>query len=171
MPLSRRQMLWLEYRHRVYFPWKVYYELVPNRFWTEKSDLEGKAFTREARTFFPKTVAFLESLPFVGIGRANVMGLRANDAGTVHKDAEPEDQPVPPHFITIAPVTGKRLFLWDDDRRERTPVDGRAVWFNDADYHGVEADPFFRYSIRVDGVFRADFLAELRDHAAASRRA
>ena len=168
VPLSRRQMLWLEYRHRVYFPWSAYYEMVPNRLWTEKSDLAGKAFTREARAIFPKTVAFLEALPFVGIGRANVMGLRANDFGTVHKDAEPDEQPLPPHFITVSPTPGKRLFLWDTASQAKTPVTGRAVWFNDADYHGVEADPFFRYSIRVDGVFRDDFLAALREHAANS---
>jgi hypothetical protein len=168
VPLSRRQMLWLEYRHRVYFPWKVYVELVPNRYWTEKSDLEGKAFTREARAIFPRTIALLESLPFVGIGRANIMGLRANDFGTVHKDAEPAEQPLPPHFVTLAPAAGKRLFVWDDEAKQKTYVEGRAVWFNDADYHGVEADPFFRYSIRVDGVFRPDFLATLREHAVAS---
>ena len=46
------------------------------------------------------------------------------------------------------------------------PVTGRAYWFNDQDDHGVDADPFFRYSIRVDGIFRDDFLARLREEAA-----
>ena len=36
-------------------------------------------------------------------------------------------------------------------------VDRPAYWFNDMDYHGVLADPFFRYSIRVDGVFEPAF--------------
>ena len=40
-PLSRRQMLWLEYRHGVYFPWKVYFEMIPNRTWDEKSSLDS----------------------------------------------------------------------------------------------------------------------------------
>jgi hypothetical protein len=35
-------------------------------------------------------------------------------------------------------------------------------WFNDHGYHGVAPDPYFRYSLRVDGVFRSDFLARLR---------
>lgn len=30
------------------------------------------------------------------------------------------------------------------------------------DYHGVHADPFFRYSIRVDGVYRPSFLKDLQ---------
>jgi hypothetical protein len=30
------------------------------------------------------------------------------------------------------------------------------------DWHGVHADPWFRYSVRVDGVFEADFLDRIR---------
>ncbi len=163
-PLSRRQMLWLKFRHGVYFPWKVYVELIPNRYWTEKSDAEGKAFTRLARTFFPKTIAFVESLPFRSIGRCNIMGLEANDHGTVHRDGNPEDQDPGKidTFITICPTGNKRLFLWDEGTREKTAITGRAYWFNDHDYHGVDADPFFRYSIRIDGVFEPELLEKLR---------
>ena len=162
-PLSRRQMLWLKFRHRVYFPWKAYVELMPNRYWTDKASAEGKSFTRLARTFFKKTVAFAQALPFQHIGRCNVMGLEANDHGTVHRDGLPEEQPDgPDHFITIVPGGDKRLFLWDEETKTKTPVNGRAYWFNDHDYHGVDADPFFRYSIRVDGVFRPEFLEMLR---------
>ena len=167
-PLSRRQMLYLKYRYGVYFPWKVYYELLPNRFWDEKHEASGKAFTREARAFFPKTVAYLRSLPFEAIGRANIMGLEANDHGTVHRDCDPEAQAepaAPANFVTLCPAENKRLFLWDEARQEKVFVRGRAYWFNDGDYHGVDPDPFFRYSIRVDGVFQQDFLAALRETA------
>ena len=159
-PLSRRQMLYLEYRHRVYFPWKVYYELVPNRAWEERAERAGKAFTDEARTVLPRTVAFIERLPFAHIGRCNLLGLQSNDHGTVHRDGE--DEAEVGHFITLCPRGDKRLFLWDDERRTAVPVGGRAYWFDDRNYHGVAADPFFRYSIRVDGVFRAEFLARLK---------
>jgi hypothetical protein len=158
--LSRRQMLWLKFRHKVYFPWKVYVELIPNRYWTDKAT--PKDFTRIAKTFFPKTIAFVKSLPFEHIGRCNVMGLEANDHGTVHRDGDPAEQGEPDHFMTFCPAGDKRLFLWDEGTRTKTPVTGRAYWFNDHDYHGVDADPFFRYSIRVDGVFRPDFLEKLR---------
>jgi hypothetical protein len=160
-PLSRRQMLWLEYRHRVYFPWKVYVELIPNGRWSDKSDSTGKDFTRRARTFFPKTVAYVKSLPFASIGRCNLMGLRANDHGTVHRDGE-GDPAVPDHFITLCPAGDKRLFLWDEAARRKVSVPGRAYWFNDHDQHGVDADPYFRYSLRIDGIFRPDFLEALR---------
>jgi hypothetical protein len=164
-PLSRRQMLWLERRFGVYFPWKVYFEMIPNRTWEEKSDPTGKDFTRLAKTFFPNTIDFVRSLPFRHVGRCNVMGLAANDHGTVHRDGVPEDKPEVDHFITLCPAANKRLFLWDEATREKTYVDGRAYWFNDSDYHGVEAAPFFRYSIRVDGIFEDGFLSRVRELA------
>jgi hypothetical protein len=165
--LSRRQMLWLKVRHGVYFPWKAYVELIPNRYWSDKSTGDGKAFTRSAKAFFPKTIAFVKSLPFNQIGRCNVMGLEANDHGTVHRDGDPAEQDEPDHFVTICPRADKRLFLWDEDTRQKTFVTGRAYWFNDHDYHGVDVDPFFRYSIRIDGVFRPEFLDMVRTESAA----
>ena len=96
-PLSRRQMLYLEYRHGVYFPWKVYYELIPNLSWEERAASDGKAFTDEARRVFPRTVAFIERLPFAELGRCNLLGLQSNDHGTIHRDAEDEPSRRPLH--------------------------------------------------------------------------
>jgi hypothetical protein len=159
-PLSRRQMRYLEYRHGVYFPWKVYYELVPNGRWEDRADGDGKAFTTEARRVFPRTVAFIQRLPFRRIGRCNLLGLQSNDHGTIHRDGE--DEAEIGHFITLSPRGDKRLFLWDEEAGTRLPVGGRAYWFDDRNYHGIAADPFFRYSIRVDGVFEPQFLARLK---------
>jgi hypothetical protein len=164
VPLSRKQMLWLKTRFGVYFPWKAYVELIPNRTWGEKSSAQGKSFTRTARAFFPKTIAFVDSLPFLEIGRCNVMGLEAHDHGTVHRDGDPGEQAAPDHFVTLCPAGNKKLFLWDEAERRKTAVTGRAYWFNDFDYHGVDEDPFFRYSIRVDGVFRPEFFERVRFH-------
>lgn len=161
-PLSRRQMLWLQYRHGVYFPWKVYVEMIPNRYWDEKSDATGKDFTRHAKTFFPRTIDFVRRLPFQAIGRCNIMGLLPNDHGTVHRDGDPREKPDVDHFITLCPTSNKRLFLWDEEARAEHEVRGRAYWFDDSDWHGVKADPWFRYSIRVDGVFEPEFLERVK---------
>jgi hypothetical protein len=158
-PLSRRQMLYLEYRYGVYFPWKVYYELVPNLSWEERGDSDGKAFTDEARRVFPRTVAFIERLPLAQIGRCNLLGLQSNDHGTIHRDAE--DEQTLGHFVSLCPRGDKRLFLWDEERQRPLPISGRAYWFDDRNYHGVARDPFFRYSIRVDGVFHPEFLSQV----------
>ncbi|MBX3187437.1 MAG: hypothetical protein KF819_10500 [Labilithrix sp.] len=170
-PLSRRQMLWLEYRFGVYFPWKIHLEMIPNRYWDEKSSAEGKDFTRVAKTFFPKTVAFARSLPFEHVGRCNVMGLSGNDHGSVHRDGAPEEKPDADHFVTICPAGNKRLYLWDEEKKEKLPVSSRAYWFNDSDYHGVDADPFFRDSIRVDGVCHPEHPRRRRRHRRVRRDA
>ena len=166
-PLSRRQMLWLKYRFGVYFPWKVYVELVPNRWWGDKSRASGKSFTRQARAFFPATVAWIERLPFAEIGRCTIMGLEANDHGTVHHDGDPAKRASARSLHDVLP--GRRqapLSLGRGGRGRRCPSPDARYWFNDQDDHGVDADPFFRYSIRVDGIFRDDFLARLREEAA-----
>lgn len=160
--LSRRQMRWLSYRYGVYFPWKVFYELIPTAGWDDKSTGAGKAFTDEAREHFPKLIEYVESLPFSEIGRCNIMGLEANDHGTVHHDRSDDEKKAADHFVTICPRGDKRLFLWDEEEKRKVHVGSRAYWFNDSDYHGVEADPFFRYSVRVDGFFRPELLDRLR---------
>lgn len=160
--LSHRQMLWLKVRYGVYFPWKAYLELMPNRYWREKASPEGKRFTRVAEAFFPKTIAFVRSLPFVHVGRCNLMGLEAFDHGTVHRDGDPAEQSQPDHFISFDPGGHKQVFLWDERAGREIPIRSRAYWFNDFDYHGVSVAPRFRYSVRVDGVFQPAFLAQLR---------
>jgi hypothetical protein len=166
-PLNRRQMRFLEYRYRVYFPWKVFYELIPNLRWEERASGDGKTFTDEARRVFPRTVALVERLPFTHLGRCNILGLQSHDHGTVHRDGE--DEADAGHFFTLCPRGDKRLFLWDEEHEVRVPVHGRAYWFDDRNYHGVAADPFFRYSIRVDGVFEPAFLARLERDLDAAR--
>lgn len=168
--LSRKQMLYLKYRHGVYFPWQLFYEMIPTENWADKSTGAGKSFTAESRRYFPKTIELVRRLPFAELGRCNIMGLDPEHHGTVHQDGDP-DEPEAEHFITICPRGNKRLFLWDEDRQQRTFVTSRIYWFNDHDFHGVAADPFFRYSLRVDGIFTDAFLAQLRrDFPAVARK-
>jgi hypothetical protein len=162
VPLSMRQMLWLKLRHRVYFPWKVYAELIPNERWEDKCDAAGKRFTRSAEALLPKTLAFVKQLPFRHIGRCNIMGLEANDHGTVHRDGEPRAGRAPDPFLAFCPRGDKRLYVMDARSGDRIQALGRVFWFNDHDYHGVFADPHFRYSIRVDGPFTAEFEERLK---------
>jgi len=160
-PLSRKQMLYLKFRYGVYFPWQVFYEMIPTLNWEDKANGEGKDFTPEAKRFFPRLIAFVRRLPFEVVGRCNILGLEASHHGTVHQDGDPNDAEAE-HFITLCPRKNKRLFLWDEEAQAQSVVESRAYWFNDHGYHGVLPDPWFRYSVRVDGVFRGDFLAKLR---------
>jgi Rieske 2Fe-2S family protein len=161
-PLSFRQMLYLKYRYGVYFPWKVCYHLLENHAWEDKHSGEGKDFTEEARRIFPKTVAFVESLPFTEIGRCVLFGIEANDHAPAHRDSEPGKALSVAQSISFDPRGDKGFYLVDPKNEARTVVESRIYWFNDMDYHGVEPRPYFRYSIRVDGRFEADFVRAVR---------
>jgi Rieske 2Fe-2S family protein len=160
-PLSKKQMLYLKYRHGVYFPWQVCYHFLENERWEDKHSGSGKRFAEEAELLFPQTVAFIRGLPFVEIGRAVLFGLEANHHAPAHRDSEPGASLEVAQSISFAPRGNKRFYLCDAEGRERIEASSRIYWFNDMDYHGVEPDPFFRYSIRVDGVFERHFVKQL----------
>ena len=169
-PFTRAQALFLEQRHGVYFPWKACYHLLENDRWEDKHSGEGKSFSAEARAVFPKTVAFVESLPFVEIGRVVIFGLRANDHAPAHRDSEPGKALAIAQSISFEPSRGarhsesrhKRFYVTAPDGSSETVIEAPIYWFNDMDWHGVHADPWFRYSVRVDGVLPPAFLDRIR---------
>lgn len=169
-PFTPAQMRLLEQRYGVYFPWKVCYHLLENDRWEDKHSGEGKDFSDEAREVFPRTVAFVESLPMVEMGRVVVFGLLANDHAPAHRDSEPGQALALAQSISFEPSrlahgTGdrhKRFYLAAPDGSNEVLVDAPVYWFNDMDWHGVHADPWFRYSVRVDGVFEPGFLDQVR---------
>lgn len=161
-PLTREQMLYLKYRYGVYFPWKVCYHLLENDRWEDKHSGDDKDFTEEARRMFPRTVEFIEQLPFREIGRCVLFGIEANDHAPAHRDSEPGKALAVAQSISFDPRQNKRFYVCDPEGGNKTVVEAPIYWFNDMDYHGVEPDPFFRYSIRVDGVFENDFLDRMR---------
>jgi glycine betaine catabolism A len=169
-PFTPPQMRLLEQRYGVYFPWKVCYHLLDNDRWEDKHSGEGKDFSAEARRVFPKTVAFVESLPMLEIGRVVIFGLLPNDHAPAHRDSEPGKALAVAQSISFEPsrlaagAAGrhKRFFLTTPDGARDVEVDAPVYWFNDMDWHGVHAAPFFRYSVRVDGVFEPELLEQIR---------
>jgi hypothetical protein len=161
-PLTRAQMLYLKYRHGVYFPWKVCYHFLENDRWEDKHSGEGKDFLAEAREVFPRTVRFIESLPFKEIGRAVLFGVEANDHAPAHRDSEPGKALAIAQSISFDPRGNKRFYVCDPAGENKTVIEAPIYWFNDMDYHGVDPDPFFRYSIRVDGTFEPSWVNHAR---------
>jgi len=160
-PLTPAQVRYLLYRHGVYWPWRHAYHLLENQRWEDKHSGAGKGFSAEARAVFPRTVAFVEGLPFTEIGRAVIFGLEANDHAPLHRDSEPGQALSVAQSISFSPRGNKRLYLVDPEGGSRTVVQAPVYWFNDMDYHGVLPDPFFRYSVRVDGVFEPAWVRAL----------
>lgn len=172
-PLTKEQMLFLKYRFGVYFPWKVCYHLLENDTWDDKHSGAGKSFGEEARRVFPKTVSFIESLPFTEIGRVVLFGVEANDHAPLHRDSEPGKSLSIAQSISFCPGHArapKRFYLATPDGSEELTVEAPIYWFNDMDWHGVHDDPWFRYSIRVDGTFDPKFVSKLSTLARAAGR-
>jgi hypothetical protein len=169
-PLNDAQARFLAYRHRVYFPWDVSFHFLENERWEDKNSGEGKAWSEEAEELFPETVAFLKALPFREVGRCVLFGLRANQHAPLHRDAEPGKTETVGHAMSLCPRGDKRFYLASPDESRESIVATRAYWFNDMDWHGVLADPYFRYSIRVDGVFEPSFLRDLTRQNQRARR-
>lgn len=164
-PFTRAQMKWLSYRRGVYFPWKVCYHLLENDRWEDKHSGAGKGFSAEAEEVFPETVRMLRSLPFSEIGRVVIFGLEPNDHAPLHRDTEPGKSLSIAQSISIDPRGTKQFYLCNAEGDEPTIVDSSVYWFNDMDYHGVLPAPFFRYSVRTDGVFKRSFLVDLERRA------
>jgi hypothetical protein len=169
-PLNRKQMLYLKYKYGVYFPWKAAYHLLENVRWEDKHSGAGKDFSEEAKRVFPKTVAYIQSLPFREIGRCVIFGIEANDHATLHRDSEPGKDLGIPQCINICPRADKEFYLCDADDDEVVQVQSRLFWFNDMDYHGVDPAPYFRYSIRIDGMFEPSFVDKLQNKFGRKRR-
>jgi Rieske 2Fe-2S family protein len=149
----------------------VAYHLLSNVWWDDKNLGAGKAFHREACEVFPETVDYIRTvLPFREIGRVVLFGLEANDHAPLHRDTVPGSRDEVEHCITLCPRRNKRFYLADPGITKRLHVSTPLYWFNDMDWHGVEPDPFFRYSIRVDGVFDPAFVRDLRRYVARKTR-
>lgn len=168
-PFTPAQLRWLSLRHGVYFPWKVCYHLLENDRWDDKHSGAGKDYSDEAKEVFPETVRMLRSLPFSEVGRVVIFGIEANDHAPLHRDTEPGKALAVAQSISIDPRGNKRFYLCNGEHDEPLVVDAQVYWFNDMDYHGVLPDPFFRYSIRLDGVFERGFLQGL-ERGARKRR-
>ena len=164
-PLTAKQIRFLTYAHGVYFPWKVCLHLLENDRWDDKHHSSDKQFTAIAESLFATTTAFVRSLPFKEVGRVVLFGLLPNDHAPAHRDSEPGRDLVVAQSMSLCPRGDKRFYLTDPDHDEEVVVRSRAYWFNDMDYHGVKADPFFRYSIRIDGLYAPSFLKDIERSA------
>jgi len=120
-PLTREQMLYLKYKYGVYFPWKACYHLLENDLWEDKHSGEGKDFGEEAQREFPRTVAFIRSLPFREIGRCVIFGIEAHDHAPLHRDSEPGQTLQIAQSISFDPGGNKRFVLASRDGGARTP--------------------------------------------------
>jgi len=144
------------YRYAYYalgapIPWFFALYLKNNDFNT-KNNTEGQ-WTDSAK-YFPKLIKYLDTLPFKNIGRVMFFTTYPNAGVITHRDsvvAEHKD-----HNINLFFSAGWRpSYIWDEKKKEKIYLqkNSASYFFNNRDYHGVDPEPVFRYTLRVDGTF------------------
>jgi len=138
-------------------PWYFSCYLKDARF-VDKST-EG-TFTPNA-AYFPKLLKYVETLPFKEVGRILFLGSFPNAGVLCHRDsvaAEHKD-----HSINLFFTAGRTSYVWDPVKKEKIYLDpnAKSYFFNNRDLHGVDPDPVFRYTLRVDGTFTDEVCEKL----------
>ena len=139
-------------------PWFFGLYLKENSF--DKKTSNGK-WTNASKDF-PLLIEYLNTLPFKEIGRVLFLCTYPGTGVCTHRDAQMTNHK--DHNINLFFDAGSRpSFIWDEITKEKIYLESSAksYFFNDRDYHGVDAEPEFRYTLRVDGTFNDDLCNEL----------
>lgn len=116
----------------------------------------------DASKHFPKLLNYIKTLPFKEIGRVLFFTTYPNAGVTIHRDSivtEHKD-----HNINLFFDAGWRpSFVWDEHTKKKhyLPVGSKSYFFNNRDYHGVDSEPTFRYTLRIDGTFTDELCHKL----------
>ena len=139
-------------------PWFFGLYLKENAFFDKT---EGGKYT-EAMEYFPLLKQYLDTLPFRDIGRVLFFCTYPGAGVTMHRDAHMTDHK--DHNINLFFEGGSRpSFVWDEKKKEKIYLEkeARSYFFNNRDYHGVDPEPVFRYTLRVDGTFNDNICDQL----------
>lgn len=140
-----------------YIPWffTLYLKEIP---FGEKTN-EGRWLPEANR--FPKLKAYIRTLPFKVTGRILFFTTYPNVGVVTHRDwtvSEHKD-----HNINFFFNKGRPSYIWDEVTKQKTYLDpsAKSYYFNNRDYHGVDSEPEFRYTLRVDGTFTDELQEKL----------
>jgi hypothetical protein len=140
-------------------PWFYTLYLKSNSF---KKKSENIGVWTKSSLRFPTVIKYLETLPFKHIGRALFFTTYPNAGVLIHRDSVVEEHQN--HNINLFFSAGGRpSFLWDERTKEKIYLEkgARSYFFNNRDYHGVDPEPVFRYTLRVDGTFTDELCEKL----------
>lgn len=139
-------------------PWYFGLYLKENKFFTKT---EGGKYT-EAVEHFPLLMDYIESLPFKSVGRVLFFCTYPGAGVPLHRDGVMVDHK--DHNMCLFFAEGSRpSHIWDEVKKEKVYLEkgAKSYFFNNRDYHGVDPEPQFKYTLRVDGVFNDDVCHDL----------
>lgn len=137
-------------------PWFYLVYILKGEF-SQKTQVPGKP--TQAAKYFSKTLDYIYKLPLKMVGRALFFTTYPNAGVTCHRDAPSVAHK--DHNINLFFCSGRPSYIYNEITEERTYLDpeAKSYFCNNRDYHGVDPEPRFRYTLRIDGVFE-DWLQE-----------
>ncbi len=151
---------YLRYAKGAYHPWSVCLPLTPDSSWMRKMKTENKTPLPEAQKLFPRTLEFVQTLTiFESVGRICIFGIDPGQHVTCHRDLDPNIWSINDELLMLSPRGNKKFYVYDPRTKTKhyVPSDVRAYIFHDLNYHGVDALPYFTYTLRIDGIYTDEF--------------
>lgn len=145
-------------------PWYGVCYLRYNNFLKKTSEKELPTEWSENARHFPELCKFILSLKnnvFEEIGRVLFFISYPNVPTVVHRDYIQESHK--DHSVNLFLNKGRPAFIYNEINHEKHYLDPqcRAYFFNNRDYHGVDAENEMRYTLRIDGTFTKDLQKKL----------
>ncbi len=135
---------------RIRYPQKNYYSEPEAIFQERKCDWHTN------HKFFPKTLAFIKSLPFTEIGRILFFVSYHHLPSDVHFDRENTCYNGKNHYLWFNPFNSKKFFMLEESG-EKDYIDSKCAIFNGRKLHGSEPGPHHSYTLRIDGQLSEEF--------------
>jgi hypothetical protein len=112
--------------------------------------------------YFPKLMKYIDTLPFKHIGRILFFTTYPKAGVITHRDSVVSNHK--DHNINLYFSAGWRpSYVWNELTKEKIYLEkgARSYFFNNRDYHGVDPEPVFRYTLRIDGTFTDELCDKL----------
>lgn len=137
---------------RLKFTKPKYWGGVEDKYATFYSD---KCMWTQEVMHFPKTMDFINSLPFVDVGRILLFFTYAHMPSDLHFDRTDDPFDGRHHFIWFNPFSQKKFFIVDGEQKQY--IDSKVCMFNTTHLHGSDASRQATYTLRVDGQLSKEF--------------
>lgn len=140
-------------------PWFYVLYLKKSSFFEKNND--GGTWTNDSK-HFPKLLKYIDSLPFKHVGRVKIFTSYPGAGVICHRDGVVQAHR--DHSINLFFLGYRPTYVWDEITKKKTFLEkgAKSYFFNNRDFHGVEAESVFRYTVRVDGEFTDELQKELK---------
>ena len=129
-----------------------------------KNKTQNEPSWTENAQYFPQIVEYIENMRgtiFSKIGRVLFFISYPLSSIVTHRDYLPIKHK--DHCVNFYFSQGRPAYIYDEIQKKKFYLDPkcRAYFFNNRDYHGVDAEPAMRYTLRVDGTFQGNFAEKI----------